>query len=105
MKKPNLGTIEYHPFPQIPDESVFFTVEEDMQCEIVLNDNSKTKSRRNLAKQLMGEELFDKLEAQNKQLAFDNIEKLREKRIEEYRKQLAEFEKDEQEKRERYQKK
>ena len=105
MKKPNLGTIEYHPFPQIPDESVFFTVEEDMQCEIVLNDNSKTKSRRNLAKQLMGEELFDKLEAQNKQLAFDSIEKLREKRIEEYRKQLAEFEKDEQEKRERYQKK
>ncbi len=100
----NLGIITYHPFPQIPNESVSFTVEEDMR-EIVPNDHSKTKSRRNLAKQLMGEELFDKLEAQNKQLAFDSIEKLREKRMEEYRKQLAEFEKDEQEKRERYQKK
>jgi hypothetical protein len=94
MNKPNLGTIKYHPFPQIPNESVSFTVDEDMR-EIFPNDHSKTKSRRNFAKQLMGQELFDKLEEQNKQSAIDSVKKLREKRMEEYRKQLDEFEKDE----------
>ena len=98
MSKPNLGTIEYHPFPEIPNESVFFTVDEDMS-KIVPGKYSKTKeSRRDLAKQLMGSEVFDKLEEQNEQLSFDSIEKLREKQKEEFRKQLAEFEKKKHEK-------
>jgi hypothetical protein len=98
MSKQNLGTIEYHPFPKIPNESVFFTVDEDMS-KIVPGKYLKTKeSRRDLAKQLMGSEVFDKLEERNDQLSFDSIEKLREKQKEEFRKQLAEFEKKEHEK-------
>jgi hypothetical protein len=105
MSKPNLGTIDYHPFPQIPDESVSFTVDEDM-TGIVPRDYSKTKeSRRNRARARMGAQVFDKLEEQNEQLTFDSIEKLREKRMEEYRKQLAEFEKEEHEKMEQQRKK
>ena len=95
MSKPTLGIIDYHPFGEIPEQSVSFTVDEDMR-EIVPRDYKKTKEfRRNRAKQIMGAEAFNKLEEQNKELELDKEEELRQKRIEHYRKLLAELEKKE----------
>jgi hypothetical protein len=101
MSKPNLGTIDYHPFSEIPDESVSFTVAEDM-TGIVPLDYFKTKeSRRNRARTRMGAEVFDKLEEQNEQLRhIPQKSQFVEKQLHEHRKQLDEKKQKEQEKEE-----
>jgi hypothetical protein len=106
MSKPNLGTIDYHPFTEIPDESVSFTVDEDM-LEIVPRDYFKTKeSRRNRARTRMGAQVFDKLEQQNEQLRhLPQKSEFVEKQLEKHRKQLDEKEQMEQERKEQQRKK
>jgi len=101
MSKPNLGTIDYHPFPQIPDESVSFTVDEDLR-QIVPHDYLKTKdSRRNRARTSMGAQVFDKLEEQNEQLRhLPQKSQFVEKQLQEHRKQLDEKKQKEHEKEE-----
>ena len=107
-KKKDLGTIEYHPFSQLPATVVSFPIEEDMR-EIVPGNYPKTKiSRRNRARQLMGPELFDTFAKENEQIGYNVVEeyqqKEREKERAEFRELLAKLDKEEQEQKEHQQK-
>jgi hypothetical protein len=102
-RKKKLGTVEYHPFSELPNVVVSSTVEED------ISDLRNKQSRRNRAKKQLGPKLFYDLSKKNDQLRYDVTGKYQEKEEEEKRAELsillAKIEKEEREEEERQKKK